>query len=294
MTAKRLGRGLSALIRETTDETVTPEGVLYIPLELVSPNPFQPRQDLESEAARKSLEELATSIRERGMIQPVTVRAKDDRYELIVGERRWRAARSLGLTEIPAHVIQVDDDVEMMEYALVENLQREDLNVLDEARAYATLTSEYGLTQAEIAKAVGKSRVAVSNTLRLLRLPGEIKESLRQDRITPGHARALLGLKKQGDVKRLWRKIVDQGLSVRDTERLVNEWTSSPKQTGKGPARLRTPKPADIRKIENDLIGILGTRVTIRVRRNGGVIEVAYYSDEDLQRLVELWSEIET
>lgn len=293
MTAKRLGRGLSALIRETTDETVTPEGILYIPLELVSPNPFQPRQDLESEGARKRLDELASSIKERGMIQPVTVRAKNGRYELVVGERRWRAARALGLTEIPAHVVEVDNDAEMMEYALVENLQREDLNVMDEAGAYATLQSEYGLSQAEIARAVGKSRVAVSNTLRLLKLPEEIKESLRTTEITPGHARALLGLKKREDMTRLWKTIVEEGMSVRETERVVSEWTSSPRKGKTQTVRLQAPKSADIRKIENDLIAILGTKVTIRSRRKGGVIEVAYYSDDDLQRLVEMFSDIE-
>lgn len=294
MTVKRLGRGLSALIRETTDESVTPEGILYVPLDLVSPNPFQPRQDFESEASRKRLEELASSIRERGMIQPVTVRAKDDRYELIVGERRWRAAKALGLTEIPAHVVEVHDDAEMVEFALVENLQREDLNVMDEAQAYATLRSEYGLSQTDIARAVGKSRVAVSNTLRLLKLPRTIRDSLKRGEITPGHARALLGLKRPEDMERLFRKIVNQGLSVRETEKLVSDRTSSPKPRRLGTAILTAGKSADIKKIENDLIALLGTKVTIRARRKGGTIEVAYYSDEDLSRLVEMFSEIES
>lgn len=294
MTVKRLGRGLSALIRETTDESVTPEGILYVPLDLVSPNPFQPRHDLESTAAKERLKELASSIKERGMIQPVTVRAKGEGYELIVGERRWRAAKLLGLTEIPAHVMEIEKDADMMETALVENLQREDLNVMDEAGAYAALNKEFGLSQAEIAKAVGKSRVAVSNTMRLLNLPGEIRLSLQRGEITPGHARALLGLKKPQEMKRFWKKIMDQGLSVRDTEKLIKEWTSLPERGTVRIPQSADGKPADIRKIENDLIAILGTKVTIRSRRKGGVIEVAYYSREDLERLLELLSEIDS
>ncbi|MFQ6674599.1 MAG: ParB/RepB/Spo0J family partition protein [Fidelibacterota bacterium] len=294
MTAKRLGRGLSALIRETTDETAGPDSVLYIPLELISPNPFQPRQDFDSPQAKKSLEELGHSIQERGIIQPVTVRAKDGRYQLIIGERRWRAAQAIGLTEIPAHVLDVQGDAEMMEYALIENLQRENLNVVDEAEAYASLSGKFGMSHGDIAKAVGKNRVTVSNTLRLLKLPPEIIQSLRKEEITAGHARALLRLKSRADMLKLWKRIVQREESVRTTEELVAQTVVAPGERRRKKRRIGVQKSADLRKVENDLIAILGTKVTIRPRAKGGTIEVDYYSDEDLQRLVEMFSEIES
>lgn len=293
MTTKRLGRGLSALIRETTEERESPESILYIPIDLISPNPLQPRQDFDSTEAIKSLEELANSIKEKGIIQPITVRTKDGRYELIVGERRWRAAKVAGLVKISAHVLEVKDEVEMMEYALIENIQRENLNVIEEAEAYVILSKKYKLTQSEIARVVGKNRVTISNTVRLLKLPPEIQESLRKEEISGGHARALLGLKNSKEIRKLWRRIVERQESVRATEELVAQLNYLPSGERRKTKRFRLPKSADIRKIEDDLIAIFGTKVTIRPKARGGVIEVDYYSNDDLERLMELFSDIE-
>ena len=293
MTARRLGRGLSALIQESPSGIPSSDSILLIPIHLISPNPFQPRQDFESSQALKSIKELADSIREKGIIQPIAVRSRNGRYELIVGERRWRAARVAGLKEIKAHVLDLTDDVEMMEYSLIENIQRENLNVIEEAEAYAALSETYSLSHTEIGKAVGKSRTAITNTLRLLKLPARIKESLRKEEITAGHARALLGLESPEDMLKLWRRIVERQESVRATEELVAHVGAKPfRQPKKKSVRVR--KSADIRKIEDDLITILGTKVLLHPKGRGGVIEVEYYSHEDLERLLELFNEIES
>ncbi len=289
MTTKRLGRGLSALIRETTEETVDSGSVLQVALDLVSPNPHQPRQEFD----KKSLEELAYSIIEKGIIQPITVRNRNGGYEIIVGERRWRAARIAGLTDIPARVLEIDDDAEMMEYALIENIQRENLNVIEEAEAYAVLNKQYGFSHTQIAKAVGKNRVTVSNTLRLLKLPQKIKESLRKGQITAGHARALLALKNSQQMLKLWKRIVERQESVRTTEELVAQLVSGAPVKGRIKKRIRIQKSSDMRQVEDDLISILGTKVNIRSKSKGGIIEVEYYSDSDLERLLDLFAEIE-
>ncbi|MAG20573.1 MAG: hypothetical protein CMF77_00165 [Candidatus Marinimicrobia bacterium] len=289
MTTKRLGRGLSALIRETTEETVDSGSVLQVALDLVSPNPHQPRQEFD----KKSLEELAYSIIEKGIIQPITVRNRNGGYEIIVGERRWRAARIAGLTDIPARVLEIDDDAEMMEYALIENIQRENLNVIEEAEAYAVLNKQYGFSHTQIAKAVGKNRVTVSNTLRLLKLPQKIKESLRKRQITAGHARALLALKNSQQMLKLWKRIVERQESVRTTEELVAQLVSGAPVKGRKKKRIRIQKSSDMRQVEDDLISILGTKVNIRSKSKGGIIEVEYYSDSDLERLLDLFAEIE-
>jgi|TARA_Y100000310_G_scaffold62028_1_gene57287 ParB family chromosome partitioning protein len=289
VTTKRLGRGLSALIRETTEETVDSGSVLQVALDLVSPNPHQPRQEFD----KKSLEELAYSIIEKGIIQPITVRNRNGGYEIIVGERRWRAARIAGLTDIPARVLEIDDDAEMMEYALIENIQRENLNVIEEAEAYAVLNKQYGFSHTQIAKAVGKNRVTVSNTLRLLKLPQKIKESLRKGQITAGHARALLALKNSQQMLKLWKRIVERQESVRTTEELVAQLVSGAPVKGRKKKRIRIQKSSDMRQVEDDLISILGTKVNIRSKSKGGIIEVEYYSDSDLERLLDLFAEIE-
>jgi ParB family chromosome partitioning protein len=289
VTTKRLGRGLSALIRETTEETVDSGSVLQVALDLVSPNPHQPRQEFD----KKSLEELAYSIIEKGIIQPITVRNRNGGYEIIVGERRWRAARIAGLTDIPARVLEIDDDAEMMEYALIENIQRENLNVIEEAEAYAVLNKQYGFSHTQIAKAVGKNRVTVSNTLRLLKLPQKIKESLRKRQITAGHARALLALKNSQQMLKLWKRIVERQESVRTTEELVAQLVSGAPVKGRKKKRIRIQKSSDMRQVEDDLISILGTKVNIRSKSKGGIIEVEYYSDSDLERLLDLFAEIE-
>ena len=289
MATKRLGRGINALIRETTDESVQTNPIFHVPLKLVSPNPHQPRQKFDE----KSLKELAESIREKGIIQPITVRTRDKGYELIAGERRLRAAKLAGLTEVPVHVLEIEDDVEMMEMALIENIQRENLNVVEEAEAYAMLNSNYKLSHTAIAKAVGKSRANISNTLRLLKLPAEVIESLRKNEISAGHARALLGLKKTSQMLLLWKRIVERQESVRTVEELVTQMRNGKAPIKKRPKKLKLTKSADIRKLENDLISIFGTKVSITAKRKGGIIEISYFSGYDLERLLELFSEIE-
>ena len=289
MATKRLGRGINALIRETTDESVQTNPIFHVPLKLVSPNPHQPRQKFDE----KSLKELAESIREKGIIQPITVRTRDKGYELIAGERRLRAAKLAGLTEVPVHVLEIEDDVEMMEMALIENIQRENLNVVEEAEAYAMLNSNYKLSHTAIAKAVGKSRANISNTLRLLKLPAEVIESLRKSEISAGHARALLGLKKTSQMLLLWKRIVERQESVRTVEELVTQMRNGKAPVKKRPKKLKLTKSADIRKLENDLISIFGTKVSITPKRKGGTIEISYFSGYDLERLLELFSEIE-
>ena len=289
MATKRLGRGINALIRETTDESAQTNPIFHVPIKLVSPNPHQPRQKFDE----KSLKELAESIREKGIIQPITVRTRDKGYELIAGERRLRAAKLAGLTKVPAHVIEIEDDVEMMEMALIENIQRENLNVVEEAEAYAMLNSNYKLSHTAIAKAVGKSRANISNMLRLLKLPAEVIESLRKNEISAGHARALLGLKKTSQMLLLWKRIVERQESVRTVEELVTQMRNGKAPVKKRPKKLKFTKSADIRKLENDLISIFGTKVSINPKRKGGTIEISYFSGYDLERLLELFSEIE-
>tara|TARA_B100001245_G_scaffold150767_1_gene112772 strand:- start:472 stop:1344 length:873 start_codon:yes stop_codon:yes gene_type:complete len=286
---KRLGRGINALIRETTDESAQTNPIFHVPLKLVSPNPHQPRQKFDE----KSLKELAESIREKGIIQPITVRTRDKGYELIAGERRLRAAKLAGLTEVPAHVLEIEDDVEMMEMALIENIQRENLNVVEEAEAYAMLNNNYKLSHTAIAKAVGKSRASISNMLRLLKLPAEVIESLRKNEISAGHARALLGLKKTSQMLLLWKRIVERQESVRAVEELVKQMSNGETPVKKRQKKLKLTKSADIRKLENDLISIFGTKVSITAKRKGGIIEISYFSGYDLERLLELFSEIE-
>ncbi len=289
MATKRLGRGINALIRETTDESAQTNPIFHVPLKLVSPNPHQPRQKFDE----KSLKELAESIREKGIIQPITVRTRDKGYELIAGERRLRAAKLAGLTEVPAHVLEIEDDVEMMEMALIENIQRENLNVVEEAEAYAMLNNNYKLSHTAIAKAVGKSRASISNMLRLLKLPAEVIESLRKNEISAGHARALLGLKKTSQMLLLWKRIVERQESVRAVEELVKQMSNGETPVKKRQKKLKLTKSADIRKLENDLISIFGTKVSITAKRKGGIIEISYFSGYDLERLLELFSEIE-
>ena len=289
MATKRLGRGINALIRETTDESAQTNPIFHVPLKLVSPNPHQPRQKFDE----KSLKELAESIRDKGIIQPITVRTRDKGYELIAGERRVRAAKLAGLTEVPAHVLEIEDDVEMMEMALIENIQRENLNVVEEAEAYAMLNRNYKLSHTAIAKAVGKSRASISNMLRLLKLPAEVIESLRKNDISAGHARALLGLKNTSQMLLLWKRIVERQESVRAVEELVKQMSNGETPVKKRQKKLKLTKSADIRKLENDLISIFGTKVSITAKRKGGIIEISYFSGYDLERLLELFSEIE-
>ncbi|MFN3420960.1 MAG: ParB/RepB/Spo0J family partition protein, partial [Armatimonadota bacterium] len=226
MRRRGLGRGLEALIPTGLGETTTTsETVTNLPIHLIHPNPFQPRQKFRDE----ELQALADSIKMHGLLQPILVRPKEDGYELVAGERRWRAAQLAGLTEIPAIVRPCSDD-ELLALALIENLQREDLNPLEEAQAYKVLMERFGLTQEVIAERVGKSRAAIANTLRLLGLPEPIKQALRDGTITEGHARVLLSANDEGVMMEAFQQILKLNLSVRQTEMLVQRLTRKRKR----------------------------------------------------------------
>jgi ParB family chromosome partitioning protein len=276
-----LGRGLGALIPEFEEGF---EGTpLQIPLDEITSNPYQPRRILDEQ----KLDELASSLREHGMIQPVVVRPSTDGYQLVAGERRWRAAYRAGFTTIPA-LIRHCSDREMLEIALIENMQREDLNAIEAAEAYQMALTEFKITQEELADRIGKSRTAIANTLRLLNLPEEVRTALADGRISEGHGRALLGVKDPQARLRLFRRIERENLTVRDVEYLAQQADERPLQK---PARSPRNPPADpnLREVAETLTRKLGARVSILPRRTGGgTIVIAYHSDEDLERLLEL------
>jgi len=281
----RLGKGLGALIRPEKKSKTPPlkseankPGVMEILIRDIHPNPNQPRREFD----QASLEELANSIKLKGVVTPVTVRAIEKGYELIAGERRWRASKIARKKKIPAYVINVKSDAEIMEIALIENVQREDLNPLEESEAYAVLNSKFEMSHNEIAKAVGKKRVTISNSLRLLKLPMEIRRSLRKGAISAGHARAILQGKTQAQMINAWKRIVKEGLSVRQAEALFKMAVPSKKKK-----IVKTSSP-QVKAIEDQLIGILGTKVRLKVGEDGGSIEISYYSNDDLDRIVDL------
>ena len=281
MSSKRLGRGIEALINsELNDKSIKPNspGVSYINLSDIKPNPDQPRRDFNN----TSLGELSKSIKEKGIITPITVRESNKGYEIIAGERRWRAAKKAKLKSIPAYILNIGDEAEMMEVALIENIQREDLNPIEEAEGYAVLNSKYSLSHDSIAKTIGKKRTTISNALRLLKLPPEIRKSIRSGEITAGHGRAILQKKSIAAMKNLWKKIVNEALSVRAAESLVK-----PKPKKKKIKSVIVPK-APIRAIENQLIEIFGTKVKLKPAQIGGSIEIIYFSDDDLERIIDL------
>ncbi len=283
---RRLGKGLDAIIASHQGDSFAGSGVAALPIKEISANPLQPRQNFDKEA----LNELAASIKEKGVITPVTVRADDDKYILIAGERRWRASQLAGLTEIPAYIIEISDDVDMMEVALVENIQRENLNPIEEAEAYAILSGKHDLSQTAIAKAVGKKRVTVTNSLRLLKLPLEIKHSLRDKEISAGHGRALLGLKTRNAQLRIWQKIVRDGLSVRMAETVVKDHGDVSARQKSKPRRRISPQ---VKVIEDELMSLLGTKVKLKKGKKGGSVTISYYSNDDLERLLDLIRTIE-
>ena len=244
----------------------------------IHPNPNQPRREFDQNA----LEELANSIKLKGVVTPVTVRVTEKGYELIAGERRWRASKISRKQKIPAYVINVKNDAEIMEIALIENVQREDLNPLEESEAYAVLNSKFGMSHNEIAMAVGKKRVTISNSLRLLKLPTEIRRSLRKGIISAGHARAILQGKTLSQMMNAWKKIIDNGFSVRDAEALFKRSTAVKKNK-----TVRSFSP-QVKAIEDQLIEILGTKVKLKAGKDGGSIEISYYSNDDLDRIIDL------
>jgi ParB family chromosome partitioning protein len=295
-----LGRGLSALIpkapvkevsvrRDEIREDTGEVGIMArIPVEQIRPNPFQPRTEFDPE----TLAELTRSIVEKGVIQPITVRRVEGGFQLVTGERRLRAAHQAGLSEIPAYVITVDSDEEMLELALIENIQRDTLNPIEIAHAYKRLIDECHLTQEEVAEKVGKDRTTVTNFIRLLKLPIEIQVGVRKNQISMGHARALINVPTESMQLRLYQKIVDSGLSVRRIEQLAKaSGTSAEGQKRKTPARETS---ASVQSIEEKLRQTLGTKVNVREREHGrGEIVVEYYSLDDLDRLLDLFASLE-
>ena len=287
MSNKRLGKGLEALIQPYSAEKI-PEhhGVDKISIRSIKPNPYQPRQKFDE----TSLEELTASIKEKGILTPITVRKVGNQFILIAGERRLRASKKSGLKKIPAYIIDVADDAEMIEMALIENIQRENLNPIEEAEAYNYLNNRFKLTQRKIAKSVGKKRVTISNSLRLLTLPREIKESIRNGRLSAGHGRAILMMKIHNSMIGLWKKIIKGKMSVRAAEDWAKERTLKKLELKKKVIRKVSPQ---IKRLEDELISILGTKVRIIYKKGSGSIEVSYFSDDDLERITEMIRSLE-
>lgn len=285
---KRLGRGLEALLGPISRESAEASGALReLPIATIRPNPFQPRRDFDPSA----LNELAASIDASGLLQPIVVRSQGNEYQLIAGERRWRAVQQLGWKVVPAVVREVDDR-SLLTLALIENLQRDDLSAIDEAVGYRRLLDEFGVAQAEIARLVGKSRPTIANSLRLLTLPADVQALVQGRQLSEGHARSLLALPDAKEMVRIAREVVTHGWSVRETEALVR---------GEGPAaatvkpRVRRGRPAarpasvEQRRVEEALRKRLGTDVRVTAKRRGrGAVTIHYYSNDDLARLLEL------
>ena len=274
-----LGKGLGALIPEL--EQAEGKTLLYCGIEEIRPNPSQPRKYFDE----SKLQELAESIKEQGILEPLIVRRIDQGYELIVGERRWRAAQKAGLKEVPVLVKEVEGR-KALELSLIENLQREDLNPIEEAEAFKHLIEEFDISQGELSTRIGKDRTTITNTLRLLKLPLEIRNQLLQNRITSGHARAILSLESKEKQKELCALIIRKGLSVREAETLAKRWTEKPKRKA-----TRESSSGDLESqlnsLQDSLKRHLGTKVSITHKGKRGKIEIEYYSPEDLERIIE-------
>jgi len=285
MNRKALGKGINALIPDfemgvpESDENGPAKNTELL-IDEISPNRFQPRKYFDD----NKFEELVASICENGVLQPILVQKLDTGYELVVGERRWRASKKAGLKKIPA-VIREVTDAQALEWAIIENIHRQDLNPIEEADAYARLSDEFALTQEMIAKKVGKSRTAVTNTLRLLNLSRNIKEDLISGKISMGHARALLGLSNAGQMEALRKEIFKQNLTVRQTESRVSR-LKQPVPTK--PVSLVSKKNIFIKDLAKELERRLGTKVDIKPAKKGGKLVVTYYSDDDLDRIKDL------
>jgi ParB family chromosome partitioning protein len=282
MTRRALGRGLSALLLDSA--TTASEDFLEIDIDLIEPNAAQPRTHFDE----GRLEELAQSIRSNGIVQPVLVRKRGGRYQLIAGERRWRAAQRAGLQRVPAVVREIPDD-KLLELALIENIQRQELNAIEEAHAYKRLIETLGLTQEVVAQRVGRDRSFITNYLRLLRLPDDIQHLVEVEKLTTGHARALLGVDDQDIQRKVARTVIEQSLSVRETERAIKRIIA-----GASPTLATVPIPrrddANVRAAETKLRRRFGTQVRVIPSQTGtgGKIEIEYYNDSDLDRLYQL------
>jgi len=286
---KRLGRGLDALIPDKSiaenNNNSDDSNLFEIEVASVKANPYQPRQEFDPVA----LDELKTSIKENGIIQPITVRRVDKHYELIAGERRLRAVVELGFKKVPAYIIKVDTKEEMLELAIIENVQRERLNPIEQAQAFQRLVDECNLTQDEVAQKIGKDRTTITNFLRLLKLPNEIQDSVRKHELTMGHARTLLAIDDSEVQRQVWKKVIKNSLSVRRLEKLIKDLAEVAKQK----QAVKPRRSVFLQKAEEDLRELFGTKVNIRSRKEGGTIEVEFYSPEDLNRLLEILQEIQ-
>ena len=286
MAKPALGRGLGALIqpRVATPTPVVEKGerVQNIALDEIVSSPFQPRKEFRPE----QLQELVESIREKGVIQPLIVRKVKSGYELIAGERRWRASREVGLAEVPV-IVREASDREVLELALIENLQREDLNPIEEARAYSRLAADFSLTQEDISRQVGKSRASVANAVRLLELDPEVQGWLVQGRLSVGHAKVLLSIKNQDEQRLLAQTLIRQGASVRAAEKLATEHLA---KTGRAPTGRRASRTAELapalQRVQNLLQHRFSTRVSLQHGEKSGTISIEYYGNDDLQRLL--------
>jgi len=275
-----LGKGLSALIPDVPEPRVGP---LEVEIDRLSPNAFQPRGQVDD----RRLDDLARSIRSNGVIQPIVVRKSGDRFHIIAGERRWRAAQKAGLMRVPIVVREVEagDQRALLEMALIENVQRENLNPIDEAQAYRRLSEEFRLTQEDIASRVGKDRASVANYVRLLRLPVEVQVEVAAGTLSMGHARALIGLTAEADQRRLARDVIARSLSVRETEALVKKVIDEGRSHAETPAQVAKPIDVHTRAAEDRLRLTLGTRVRIVRQGTKGRIEIDFGSEEELIRI---------
>jgi ParB family transcriptional regulator, chromosome partitioning protein len=278
MTRKALGRGLSALLSDSPRQFEEREELLEIDIDLIDPNPEQPRTVF----PEKKLEELAQSIRENGLVQPILLRRKaDGRYQIVAGERRWRATQRAGLKRVSAIIREVGDE-KLLEIALIENIQRQELNAIEEASAYQRLIDILGLTQEEVAKRVGKDRSSVANYIRLLKLPTTVQNLLVNEQISMGHARALLGIEIEETQEKLAQRIVNEKLSVRETEKLVHQQGDDHRVRE---TSTQNKNDANIRAAELKLKRILGTQVKIQMGTKGGKINIEFSSASELDRI---------
>ena len=281
MSRMGLGRGLSALIPSASQESQTNGDVHELALDMISPNPNQPRTDLNEEG----ITELADSIGKVGLLQPIIVRPMGEGYQIIAGERRWRAARQAGLERVPVRVLS-KNDTESLELALIENLLRDDLNPIEESRGFRRLLTEYRMTQAELADRVSKSRSTITNSLRLLDLPEEVQELVYENKLTAGHARAILAVPEEALRLKLAERVVHDGLSVREVENLARLFAAG--QTERAP---RPVTPKSFKTVARKLRRLLATNVRVKLSKDKGKIEIEFQSEEDLDRIFLLLTE---
>lgn len=275
MSRRGLGRGLSALIPNAAQESQTNGDLHELAIDLISPNPDQPRTDISEDGVN----ELADSISKVGLLQPIIVRPFGDAYQIIAGERRWRASRQAGLERVPVRVLSTNE-IESLELALIENLQRQDLNPIEEARGYRRLLTQHNMTQAELADKVSKSRSAITNALRLLDLPEDVQEMVYDGKMSAGHARAVLSVPEEETRLKLAQKVVTDGLSVREAENLARLYVA-----GQGERQSRPTTPKSFKMIARKMRRALATNVRIKIVKDKGKIEIEFLNEEDLERI---------